>query len=169
MIIGPVDPCGFITVRLRSGYAGVAFSGNGVVKIILPGLDRDRLRKLLSPWAGSPPSWAGDLAERVKRYFAGERVEFDDPVDMRGAGEFARRIYTELRRVKWGEMVTYGGLAARVGNPSAARAVGMVMAKNPVPLIVPCHRVARSDGGLGGFSAPGGVDFKKTMLALERG
>lgn len=86
---------------------------------------------------------------------------------MRGAGDFARRIYTELRRVKWGETVTYGELAARAGEPSAARAVGMVMAKNPVPLIVPCHRVVRSDGGIGGFSAPGGADFKKKMLALE--
>jgi len=103
----------------------------------------------------------------MKRYFAGERVAFADPVDLTGTSDFSQRVYTELRRVKWGETVTYGELAARAGAPAAARAIGRIMANNPAPLIIPCHRVVRSDGALGGFSAPGGVDFKKKMLALE--
>lgn len=72
-----------------------------------------------------------------------------------------------LRKVEWGRTVTYKDIASSMGRPGSARAIGMVMSKNPIPLIIPCHRVIRSGGGLGGFSGPGGVDMKKRMLRLE--
>ncbi len=109
------------------------------------------------------------LVDQLQRCAQGEVVDFDDvPLDMQGATEFQRRIIHYCRRIARGKVMTYGELAAEAGFAGAARAVGSVMAKNRFPLIVPCHRVVRSNGGLGGFSAPTGVSMKKTLLAMEK-
>jgi methylated-DNA-[protein]-cysteine S-methyltransferase len=89
-------------------------------------------------------------------------------LDLAGQGEFFRKIYDAARRISWGHTTTYGALAKEVGvGPEAARDVGQAMAKNPVPLIIPCHRVLAAGGKLGGFSAPGGSSTKERMLELE--
>jgi methylated-DNA-[protein]-cysteine S-methyltransferase len=99
---------------------------------------------------------------------AGECVDFSPLVlDLSGVGGFYRRIYEATRRLAWGETATYGELARRVGSPGAARAVGQAMGRNPIPLIVPCHRVLASGHGIGGFSAFGGAVTKTRLLALE--
>lgn len=109
------------------------------------------------------------LAEPVRQfaaYFAGALREFDLPLDWSLTSGFNRRVLRELNdTVPYGAVVGYGELAARVGQPGAAQAVGAAMGSNPVPVVVPCHRVVESDGGLGGFG--GGLETKRVLLALE--
>jgi methylated-DNA-[protein]-cysteine S-methyltransferase len=116
-----------------------------------------------------PPVEVNAVDEAAKRYFAGEKVEYTNvPLDMHGQDEFFLQIYAAARRVAWGQTTTYGSLAKELGaGPEAARDVGQAMAKNPVPLIIPCHRVLAAGGKLGGFSAPGGSATKQRMLEME--
>lgn len=108
------------------------------------------------------------LAEPVRQlsaYFAGERHDFELPLDWSLISGFNRQVLRELTTVPYGAVVGYGDLARRVGQPGAAQAVGMAMGANPLPVVVPCHRVVESDGGIGGFG--GGVETKRQLLALE--
>jgi len=89
-------------------------------------------------------------------------------VSLDGAGPFVQEVLHACRKIAFGQTMTYAGLAKQVGSPNAARAVGSALASNPIPLIIPCHRVLRTDGGLGGFSAPGGTDTKRKMLRHEQ-
>ena len=108
------------------------------------------------------------LPERIRRYAGGERVDFTDvPLDLGGLPEFNRRAYAELLKVGYGETTTYGAIARTLGDVALARAVGHAMGQNPIPLVIPCHRVLGSDGKPVGFSSPGGVVSKMKMLALE--
>ena len=107
-----------------------------------------------------------DAAKReLDEYFAGRRVEFDLTLDLAAAPEFTRDVLDELAKVPFGETTTYGHLAARVGRPRAARAVGTVMNRNPIPIVLPCHRVVGSSGSLVGYA--GGLDEKQALLTLE--
>lgn len=104
----------------------------------------------------------------MQAYFRGEPVDFSQaPLDVSGLSELDRDLYAVLRRVERGSVVTYGDLAMRVGRPGAARAVGGAMARNPWPIVVPCHRVLAKGGEPGGFSAPGGLSTKRRLLAME--
>jgi methylated-DNA-[protein]-cysteine S-methyltransferase len=105
----------------------------------------------------------------VQRYFAGEKIEFRDvALDLDGQEEFFKRVYAAARRIGWGCTTTYGALAKEFGGDwEVARDVGQAMAKNPVALIIPCHRVLAAGGKVGGFSAPGGAASKIRMLELE--
>jgi methylated-DNA-[protein]-cysteine S-methyltransferase len=108
------------------------------------------------------------LVCRLQAFACGAPVDFSDvPIDVGGLSEFQRRVVRCCRRIPYGQTLSYGELAAQAGSPGAARAVGNCMAANPVPLIVPCHRVVRADGCLGSYSAPGGTRTKKRLLALE--
>ena len=117
------------------------------------------------------PSWAedslafGDVARQLDEYFAGMRATFDLPLAPAGT-PFQRRVWAELASIPPGKTVTYGELARRVGHPGAARAVGAAVARNPISIVVPCHRVVGSDGTLTGYA--GGVARKAFLLALER-
>lgn len=114
--------------------------------------------------------WDPELRRRLAAYAAGEETDFRDvPVQPVDWTPFQRRVYEALRRVAWGATLSYAELAQRAGSPGAARAVGQAMARNRLPIIFPCHRVLASGGGLGGFSAPQGLDLKQRMLHLERG
>jgi methylated-DNA-[protein]-cysteine S-methyltransferase len=111
---------------------------------------------------------AADVLERLRRYAEGEPMDMRDvPVAVDHLSEFQRRVVKACRAIPAGERRTYGQLAAAAGSPGAARAVGQVMATNRVPLVVPCHRVVASGGGLGGFSAPQGLTMKRRLLSLE--
>jgi methylated-DNA-[protein]-cysteine S-methyltransferase len=105
----------------------------------------------------------------VRRYFDGEEANFSAvELDLGAQEPFARQIYEAARRVRWGHTTTYGALAKQLGaGPDAARDVGQAMARNPVPLIIPCHRVLAAGNRIGGFSAPGGSAAKRRMLELE--
>lgn len=114
--------------------------------------------------------WNQDLAERLQAYAAGEYDDFlDVAVDLKPATTFQRRVLDRARRIPLGTTMTYGQLAAEVGFPGAARAVGRTMATNRIPLVIPCHRVVAADGSLCGFSAQGGVRTKQRLLELEAG
>jgi methylated-DNA-[protein]-cysteine S-methyltransferase len=108
-----------------------------------------------------------EVVDRLERYAAGEDVSFADvPVDLSHLSAFQQRVVRACRKIRRGRTRTYGELAAAAGSPGAARAVGSVMAKNRLPIIVPCHRVVAA-GSLGGFSAPRGLGMKEQMLELE--
>jgi methylated-DNA-[protein]-cysteine S-methyltransferase len=113
--------------------------------------------------------WSPQLRQRLEQYAAGHPVDFNnvEVVRSRPLTPFQQRVVETVRAIPRGETKSYGEVAALVGSPGAARAVGTVMATNPVPIIVPCHRVVGSAGGLGGFSAAGGVSTKQWMLDLE--
>jgi methylated-DNA-[protein]-cysteine S-methyltransferase len=107
-----------------------------------------------------------DPARRqLDEYFAGKRRRFDLDVDLRLARDFGRTVLEELERVPFGEVTTYGALAAKAGKPRAARAVGTIMNRNPIPIVLPCHRVVGANGSLVGYA--GGLERKQTLLRLE--
>ncbi|HEX7083143.1 MAG TPA: methylated-DNA--[protein]-cysteine S-methyltransferase [Gaiellaceae bacterium] len=105
-----------------------------------------------------------DVRRELDEYFAGRRTAFDLPIDLRVA-PFHEQVLHELARVPYGVTTTYGALAAQVGRPRAARAIGTVMNRNPIPIVLPCHRVVGASGSLTGYG--GGLDRKRTLLALE--
>ena len=115
------------------------------------------------------PAVFADLQSRIVAYFEGKEVDFSDvPVYLEGQGEFACKVLEACRKVGLGQTVTYGDLARTIGRPTAARAVGGALGRNPIPLIIPCHRVIGMHGGLCGFSAPGGIAYKDRLLRHER-
>lgn len=152
------------------GLCGIAWSEDGITRFRLPDQNQDAAERALGgkAQAVAPPPHIADAIAQAKRYFAGERVDFAAiGLDLAGVDPFRRTIYDALRAVNYGETVTYGDLARRAGSPGAAQDVGVAMARNPVPLIIPCHRVLAAGGKLGGFSAPGRTEAKQRMLALE--
>lgn len=106
-------------------------------------------------------------ADLLAEHLAGRPTTYDLPLDLTGVSEFRRRVLAALREVAPGELTTYGALAGRLGSPSAARAVGGACNANPLPVVIPCHRVVGADGSLGGYAA--GLAVKRRLLELERG
>ncbi len=104
-----------------------------------------------------------EAASQLEEYFAGERTVFDVPIELDGT-EFQKQVWAELSRIPYGQTITYGDLARRVARPRAPRAVGQANGRNPVPVIVPCHRVVAGDG-IGGYG--GGLPLKRALLAIE--
>ena len=105
------------------------------------------------------------VLDEITEYFAGSRTEFSVPVEMIGGSEFERAVWGEIAKIPYGEMQTYGAIAIALGDPGAARAVGTACNHNPVPVIVPCHRVVGAGGKMVGFG--GGIDRKRRLLELE--
>ena len=156
------------------GYCGIAWNEVGISRFQLPSPTREAtqsnlLRRSPDALPGTPQAPMTEAIAAAKRYFAGERMDFSPfPLDLHEQAEFFQRIYAAARRVGWGQTTTYGTLAKQLGAGSEmAREVGQAMAKNPVPLIIPCHRVLAAGGKVGGFSAPGGSISKLRMLQLE--
>ena len=106
-----------------------------------------------------------ELIVRLGLYFEGERVEFVDDLDVRGSTPFQRDVWKVTAEIPYGETRSYGWIAKELGRPMSARAVGQALAKNPLPIVIPCHRVTGSGGSLGGYS--GGVEMKRRLLELE--
>lgn len=157
-----------------SGFCAIAWNDLGITRFQLPArtaeaTERNLLRRLPGAELGTPPAEVTEAVAAVKRYFEGEQIDFSRfRVDLDGQDAFFRRIYDTVRCVGWGHTTTYGALAKALdAEPQAARDVGQAMAKNPVPLIIPCHRVLAAGGKVGGFSAPGGSATKLHMLKLE--
>ena len=109
--------------------------------------------------SGSPAAWL------IGRYLSGEKVPLDLEVDLAGESSFRRRVYRSVMKIPYGEIRTYGEIAALAGCPKGARAVGQAMAANRIPLVIPCHRVLSADGKIGGFSS--GIELKGHLLMLE--
>ena len=170
----PVNGAGYHLFDTALGTCALLWGPRGLVSVQLPEATREALVARLAARAPDakecdPPPWVRDLADAVRRHLAGERVSYADvTLDAARTPPFHRAVYEASRGVSAGETVTYGELAARVGNPSGARAVGQAMARNPWPVVVPCHRVLASSGRAGGFSAYGGVVTKARLLEVEK-
>jgi methylated-DNA-[protein]-cysteine S-methyltransferase len=156
------------------GFSAIVWSDAGVVHFQLPAktaeaAERRMQRRAPDAEPGLPPEDVASVVAAAKRYFDGEETDFSQvQVDLGCEDPFFAQIYAALRRVGWGRTTTYGALAAEVGaGREAARDVGEAMARNPAPLIIPCHRVLAAGGKIGGFSAPGGSTTKIRMLELE--
>jgi methylated-DNA-[protein]-cysteine S-methyltransferase len=164
----------YLIFETASGFCGIAWNNVGITRFQLPtrsaaAAERILLRRVPGAEPGVPISEVAEAVAAVKRYFEGEETDFSGfKLDLGVQDPFFKRIYAAARRVGWGQTTTYGTLANELGaGPEAARDVGQAMAKNPVALIIPCHRVLAAGGKIGGFSAPGGSAAKIRMLELE--
>jgi methylated-DNA-[protein]-cysteine S-methyltransferase len=147
----------------------VAVSPDGLVRVAFEREGHDavlaHLAAVLSPriLAWSPPT--EEVARQLEQYFAGQRRHFELALDLRLAHGFGRTVLSHLGDIGYGSTASYASVARAAGNPNAVRAVGSACSHNPIPVVVPCHRVVRSDGSLGGYL--GGTEAKHTLLALE--
>ncbi|HWV22699.1 MAG TPA: methylated-DNA--[protein]-cysteine S-methyltransferase [Thermomicrobiales bacterium] len=143
---------------------GIIDSPVGVILITLAG---NRLTGVdfCGEEAPSADSLTGDAVDQLAEYFAGTRREFTIPVDLSSASDFTRRVLEATAAIPYGETRTYGEIAAAIGMPGATQAVGNALGANPVPIVVPCHRVIRADGSMGWFT--GGPHIKRALLDIE--
>ena len=152
----------------NAGWVGLLGSNDGLLRVTLPQKSEQAAGLILGENlsnATPSPQYFDDVIVRLQAYFNGNQVDFPDKLDFSGATLFQREVWQTARRIPYGETRSYVWIAANIGKPEAARAVGQALGKNPFPIIVPCHRVLGSDGGLGGFS--GGIEVKKYLLSLE--
>jgi methylated-DNA-[protein]-cysteine S-methyltransferase len=147
----------------------LAATDQGLVRAAYAREDHDRVLQQLadtvSPRVLRAPARLDLAAREIEEYFVGRRTRFDLPLDFRLSAGFRRTVLAQLPDIAYGTTATYAAIAAAAGNPKAVRAVGSACATNPLPLVVPCHRVVRSDGTIGQYV--GGVDAKQTLLTLE--
>lgn len=163
----------YVIFETEWGYFGFAGTESGLCRTCLPEPKRGKIESQLLknvPTAQFDQAFFKSLQEQIAAYYAGARVNFgpEIPVSLDGFRAFGVSVLTKCRQLQFGQTISYSGLARKSGRPAASRAVGGALARNPLPLIIPCHRVLRTDGNLGGFSAPGGIVVKKKMLELER-
>jgi methylated-DNA-[protein]-cysteine S-methyltransferase len=164
---------GFALFDTAIGQCGLAWSDRGVAGFQLPEAreadTRSRLRRrFASAQEMPPPPEIGQAIAGVVALLRGEPVDLSGvPLDMDGVPLFHRRVYEVAQGIGPGRTLTYGEIAERLGEPGSARAVGQALGRNPFAIIVPCHRVLAAGGRLGGFSAPGGVETKLRLLAIE--
>ena len=161
---------GALIFQSRWGWMGVAESTDGIAAIVLP--QQSKAAVAASLQASTEGAWqeTSSLGLRLARtqlieYLAGTRTSFDLPLDLRQGTVFQRRVWKTLQAIPYGELWSYRGLASRVGGIQYARAVGGAVGANPLPIVVPCHRVVAQDASIGGFSA--GLPAKRKLLALE--
>jgi methylated-DNA-[protein]-cysteine S-methyltransferase len=159
------------TVESPFGSLLLAATPRGLVRVAFALEDHDRVLERLaaevSPRVLRAPRRLDDAARQLGEYFALRRRAFALPIDLRLAHGFRREVLAHLREIGYGATASYAGVAVSTGRPAAVRAVGTACAKNPLPLVVPCHRVVRSDGSIGEYL--GGTAVKRALLAMERG
>jgi len=154
------SPIGDLTVAVsRRGLAAVLFADEDIDAAM------ERIARDLSPRILGSARRTQDARRELEEYFEGKRRRFDLKVDRRLIHGIAREVLAATSRVPFGRVTTYGELAGRIGHPKAARAVGNALGSNPIPIVIPCHRVLRAGGALGGYA--GGLDRKTRLLALE--
>lgn len=167
-------PIGHTVFETALGFVGLGWSEKGLTRLCLPQTSREAVERRLLRHGGdaqdlaAAPQWVVDLAASIRAYAEGEQVDFSGvPVDLSGIDDFRRDIYAAARTLGYGETTTYGGLAEKSGHKGLFRETGAALGANPVPLVVPCHRILAAGGRIGGFSAPGGSATKERMLAME--
>jgi methylated-DNA-[protein]-cysteine S-methyltransferase len=157
------------TLETPVGRLLLAATDQGLVRVAYAVQDHDAvLRQLaehISPRILNAPARLDETSRQIEEYFAGRRTRFDLPLDWRLSKGFRREVLRHLGEIGYGRTESYAQVAAASGSPRAVRAVGTACATNPLPLVVPCHRVVRSDGSVGGYA--GGAEAKHTLLTLE--
>jgi methylated-DNA-[protein]-cysteine S-methyltransferase len=154
------------------GPCGIAWSERAVTRLQLPGPNpratEQRLRAAGAHSPGVPPPDIERIVANVQLYLSGQKIDFSSiALDLAGVSPFHQTIYRAARAVPWGHTATYGDLAHQIGAPDGARAVGQALGRNPVPIIIPCHRILAKGDKLRGFSAYGGIVTKERLLVLE--
>lgn len=156
------------------GRCGIAWRGEAITGLVLPGPDEVSLAGRLAipsggtPPAAMPPASVAAIIRQIQEHLEGRLQDFSGvPLDLDRVTPFRRTVYEAARHVPSGQVITYGELARRIGRPVGARAVGGALGKNPVAILVPCHRIVGADGSLTGFSAPGGTGLKQRLLEIE--
>jgi methylated-DNA-[protein]-cysteine S-methyltransferase len=161
---------GYASIATPLGELLVAATPIGIVRVAFAAEHDeqvlDELARRLSPRILRVPRLVDEARQQLDGYFAGKRRAFDLPLDWRLTGSFRRRVLDAASHIPYGNTRSYREIAREAGNAAAVRAAGTALATNPLPIIVPCHRVLRSDGGLGGYR--GGLDAKRQLLILER-
>jgi len=157
----------YVVFKTKAGWIGILGSPTGLRRTTLPQPSKENaLSALQIEGAVQNKRFFQDLVQRFKHYFSGHHVEFPDRLDISRATPFQRAVWRAARKIPYGQTRRYAWIARQTGDPDAARAAGQALAKNPLPIIVPCHRVIYSNGGLGGFT--GGLAVKKRLLVLEK-
>jgi methylated-DNA-[protein]-cysteine S-methyltransferase len=173
-LVAAATDSGLLDVAYRTidspvGALLLAATDEGVVRVAFDCENHDdvlaALADRVSPRILRAPARLDNVAHQLDEYFAGRRAAFDVALDFRLSAGFRRTVLEQLRRIGYGKTASYAEVAARAGNPKAVRAVGTACALNPLPLVVPCHRVVRSDGAAGNYR--GGAQAKLALLALE--
>ena len=155
------------------GTCGVVWNDQGLRGVHLPDGNPARTRagvtrRFPDAVPGEPPAAVRQAIDGIVALLRGEKRDLREiPLDFDGLPDFTRRVYELARTIPPGATMTYGDIALRLSAPGTARAVGQALGQNPWPIVVPCHRVLAADGGMGGFSAPGGVSTKRRMLEIE--
>lgn len=150
------------------GPCGIVLSEKGIIRLILPGLERYELISVITNQQSVVRKGNFKILENsIKRYFRGEKINFIFPLDLSCCTAFQQRVYKITKTIPYSKVKTYKWVAKKIGLPDASRAVGNALSKNPIPLLIPCHRVVKENGGIGGFTAPGGADLKRKMLRME--
>ncbi|TAK34131.1 MAG: methylated-DNA--[protein]-cysteine S-methyltransferase [Chloroflexota bacterium] len=155
--------------HVSQGWVAAVATEHGLCALVLPRREcRDVELTILRsyPDAVYDQDRFTDILSRLKRYFSGERMEFPDAVDVGTATAFRQEVWRAARQIPYGETRSYAWLAERINRPRAARAVGQALGENPIPLVIPCHRIVGSGGDLRGFAD--GLEMKASLLALER-
>jgi methylated-DNA-[protein]-cysteine S-methyltransferase len=165
----------FCVFETSLGPGAIAWGQLGIVGIQLPEADEGHLRgrirrRFAGATEGEPPREVSSAVERIRLLLDGHPSDdlSDIQLDMSRVPELAQRVYAVARTIQPGRTATYGEIARKLGDPLLAREVGQSLARNPFPIVVPCHRVLAAGGKLGGFSAPGGVATKQKLLDIER-
>ncbi|MGB2985085.1 MAG: methylated-DNA--[protein]-cysteine S-methyltransferase [Phycisphaerae bacterium] len=160
----------YIIFKTAWGAFGYVARGKRLVATFLPQSESSIRRAIRKRWpdAVETPDLLPRLRKQVIDYFAGKPTKFTVEVDLSGVPPFRQDVLKACWRIPYGGTASYADLAQTAGRPGAARAVGGAMAHNPLPLVIPCHRVLRSDGSLGGFSSPRGIKEKERLLLLEK-
>jgi methylated-DNA-[protein]-cysteine S-methyltransferase len=162
------EPLKYITFDTTKGWVGILGSSKGILRTTLPQPSAQDAHRLLGEPANCAepsPDLFVSLIERFQAYFSGGRIDFPDELDLSGATPFQRRAWLATRLIPYGDTRSYQWVAKQTGKWGASRAVGQALGRNPLPIIIPCHRVVNADGRLGGFS--GGLETKKRLLHLE--
>jgi methylated-DNA-[protein]-cysteine S-methyltransferase len=161
----------YMLVETAMGHGALVASSRGLRSALLPGLAKEDLVAEVErrhPGAVESDRGLRGAARAFENYFLTGKVTGRAPkLDLDGVSPFRLTVYEALLDLAPGQVVTYAELARRVGRPGAHRSVGTALSRNPIPVFIPCHRVVRTDGGLGGFTAEGGIELKEAMLALE--
>jgi methylated-DNA-[protein]-cysteine S-methyltransferase len=152
------------------GHFGLVAYKKGIVRTVLPCKSRKTVEKHLLAGLDNPKfdkNLLKPLQKQIIAYFEGKAARFDTPLILGSLPSFTRKVLAACRKIPSGKTASYSQLAGMIGKPRASRAVGSALARNPIPLIIPCHRVIHSDGSLGNFSAFGGTGTKKKLIILE--
>ena len=162
----------FITFRTPYGWCGIVSGANGIKRIILgdesSSVVKNSIRSLYPSVKHEEDNLLRSMKDLLVKYFDGEVICMDVPLEFPKASPFQMKVWKEVKIIPYGDIKTYSWLGKKLLRPGSSRAVGNALAKNPLPLIIPCHRVVRSDGKLGGFSLPGGILLKKKLIDLEK-